>query len=149
MSECQLSVARPSDQRQEGPLKSPCSEFTSPSHITSSLPRFELQDFLRELRSSGTFVRDSNHSNLIPKKPNRSDSKRTSSPYIAIPATLGLVYRAYSKKSLTSFGIVVAAATAIVHALHPWSIFFTLLVVFFLAGTAVTKVRILSLEKVL
>ena len=62
------------------------------------------------------------------------------SPYIAVPATLGLVYRAYSRKSLTPFGIVVAALTAVVHAIHPWSIFFALLVVFFLAGTAVTKV---------
>lgn len=62
-------------------------------------------------------------------------------PYIAAPATLGLVYRAYSRKSLTPFGIVVAAVTAIVHAIHPWSIFFALLVVFFLAGTAVTKVK--------
>ncbi|KAF6230908.1 hypothetical protein HO173_010816 [Letharia columbiana] len=62
-------------------------------------------------------------------------------PYIAAPATLGLVYRAYSRKSLTPFGIVVAALTAVVHAIHPWSIFFALLVVFFLAGTAATKVK--------
>ncbi|CAF9909464.1 MAG: hypothetical protein ALECFALPRED_005716 [Alectoria fallacina] len=62
-------------------------------------------------------------------------------PFIAVPATLGLVYRAYSRKSLTPFGIVVAALTAVVHAIHPWSIFFALLVVFFLAGTAVTKVK--------
>lgn len=61
-------------------------------------------------------------------------------PYIAVPATLGLVYRAYSRKSLTPVGIVVAGLTAIVHAIHPWSIFFALLVVFFLTGTAVTKV---------
>ena len=61
-------------------------------------------------------------------------------PYIAIPATLALVYRAWSRSSLTPAGIVVAAVTAIVHAIHPWSIFFALLVVFFLSGTAVTTV---------
>ncbi|KAL9005156.1 MAG: hypothetical protein Q9188_002070 [Gyalolechia gomerana] len=62
-------------------------------------------------------------------------------PYVAVPATAALVWRAYSRKSLTPAGIVVAALTAIVHALHPWSVFFALLVVFFLAGTSVTKVK--------
>lgn len=61
-------------------------------------------------------------------------------PYIAVPATLALVYRAYSRNSLTHVGIVAAALTAVIHAIHPWSLFFALLVVFFLAGTAVTKV---------
>ncbi len=61
-------------------------------------------------------------------------------PYIAVPATVALVYRAYSHKSLTPSGIVVAAVTAVIHAIHPWSAFFALLVVFFLAGTSVTKV---------
>ena len=61
-------------------------------------------------------------------------------PYVAVPATVALVYRAYSRKSLTPLGIVVAALTAIVHAIHPWSLPFALLGVFFLAGTAVTKV---------
>lgn len=61
-------------------------------------------------------------------------------PYIAVPATGALVWRAYSRDSLTPAGIVAAALTAVVHAIHPWSVFFTLLVVFFLAGTAVTKV---------
>ena len=65
-------------------------------------------------------------------------------PYIAGPATLALVYRAYSHKSLTPAGILVAAFTAVVHTIHPWSIFFALLVVFFLAGTAVTKVCLLN-----
>ena len=60
-------------------------------------------------------------------------------PYIAVPATLSLVYRAYSRNSLTPLGIVVAALTAVVHAIHPWSLPFALLVVFFLAGTTVTK----------
>lgn len=62
-------------------------------------------------------------------------------PYIAIPATLVLVYRAYSRNSLTPVGIVTAALTAVAHAYHPWSIFFTLLCAFFLAGTFVTKVK--------
>ena len=62
-------------------------------------------------------------------------------PYIAVPATLALVYRAYSRKSLTPAGIFAAALTAVIHAIHPWSIFFALLVVFFLAGTAATKVQ--------
>lgn len=61
-------------------------------------------------------------------------------PYIAVPVTAALVWRAYSRDSLTPAGIVVAALTASVHAIHPWSVFFALLVVFFLAGTAVTKV---------
>ena len=62
-------------------------------------------------------------------------------PLIAIPATIALVYRAWSRKSLTPAGIVVAALTAIIHAIHPWSICFFLLGVFFISGTAVTKVR--------
>ncbi|KAF2667291.1 hypothetical protein BT63DRAFT_456593 [Microthyrium microscopicum] len=62
-------------------------------------------------------------------------------PWIALLATLGLVYRAISRNSLTPIGIVAAVLTAGAHAIHPWSVFFTLLVVFFLAGTAVTKVK--------
>ena len=62
-------------------------------------------------------------------------------PYIAVPATLALVYRAHSRKSLTPPGIIVAAITAGIHAIHPWSCFFALLVVFFLGGTSVTKVQ--------
>lgn len=62
-------------------------------------------------------------------------------PYIAIPATLALVYRAWSRKSLTTAGIVAAAITALVHAQHPWSAPFALLVVFYLGGTTATKVR--------
>ena len=59
----------------------------------------------------------------------------------AAPATAALVYRAYSHKSLTPLGIIVAALTAIAHAVHPWNLPFVLLVVFFLAGTRVTKVK--------
>ncbi|KAK4669164.1 uncharacterized protein QC763_200580 [Podospora pseudopauciseta] len=60
---------------------------------------------------------------------------------IAAPATLALVYRAYSKNSLTPFGIFAAALTAIAHAVHPWNLPFVLLVVFFLAGTRATHVK--------
>ncbi|KAI1492539.1 integral membrane protein DUF92 [Biscogniauxia mediterranea] len=59
----------------------------------------------------------------------------------AVPATLGLVYRAYSHKSLTPLGIFAAAVTATVHAIHPWNLPFVLLCVFFLAGTRATKVK--------
>ncbi|RKU45685.1 hypothetical protein DL546_006272 [Coniochaeta pulveracea] len=62
-------------------------------------------------------------------------------PVIAGPAILLLCYRAYSKKSLTSGGIVAAALTAIAHAVHPWNLPFVLLVVFFLAGTRVTHIK--------
>lgn len=59
---------------------------------------------------------------------------------IAVPATLLLCYRAYSKKSLTPAGIFAAFLTAVAHAVHPWNLPFVLLVVFFLAGTRVTHV---------
>ena len=65
-------------------------------------------------------------------------------PLIAVPATLALVYRAWSRKSLTPIGIITAALTAVAHAYHPWSVFFVLLTAFFLAGTAVTKVNQLT-----
>ncbi|KAI1135549.1 integral membrane protein DUF92-domain-containing protein [Hypoxylon sp. FL0543] len=60
---------------------------------------------------------------------------------IALPATLALVYRAYSHKSLTPLGIFAAALTAAAHAIHPWNLPFVLLCVFFLAGTRVTKIK--------
>ncbi|KAI1773844.1 integral membrane protein DUF92-domain-containing protein [Hypoxylon cercidicola] len=60
---------------------------------------------------------------------------------IAVPATLALVYRAYSHKSLTPLGIVTAALTATAHAVHPWNLPFVLLCVFFLAGTRATKIK--------
>ncbi|EAW14422.1 DUF92 domain-containing protein [Aspergillus clavatus NRRL 1] len=62
-------------------------------------------------------------------------------PIIAVPAILALVHRAWSRKSLTPLGIIVAALTAIAHAVHPWSAPFLLLVVFYLGGTKVTKVK--------
>ncbi|KAH6675418.1 integral membrane protein DUF92 [Halenospora varia] len=60
---------------------------------------------------------------------------------IAVPAILALVYRAWSHKSLTPAGIVAAVLTATAHAVHPWNLPFALLIVFFLAGTRVTKVK--------
>ncbi len=63
-------------------------------------------------------------------------------PIIAIPAILALVYRAWSRNSLTTPGIFAALLTAVAHTIHPWSVFFALLAAFFLAGSAVTKVDI-------
>ncbi|TLD28857.1 hypothetical protein PspLS_03483 [Pyricularia sp. CBS 133598] len=60
---------------------------------------------------------------------------------IAMPATLALIYRAHSHNSLTPAGLAAAAASAIAHAVHPWNLPFALLVVFFLAGTRVTKIK--------
>ena len=59
---------------------------------------------------------------------------------IAVPVTLAMVYRAWSHKSLTPAGIAAAVLTAVAHAIHPWTLPFTLLIVFFLAGTRATKV---------
>ena len=60
---------------------------------------------------------------------------------ITVSITLLLVYRAWSHSSLTPVGIVFAALTALIHGTHPSPLPFTLLCVFFLAGTRVTKVK--------
>ncbi|KAF2723768.1 hypothetical protein K431DRAFT_282461 [Polychaeton citri CBS 116435] len=57
-----------------------------------------------------------------------------------ITATAGLVTFALAKHKLTPGGIVAAILTAFVHMLHPWPVFFWLLVTFFLGGVVVTKV---------
>ncbi|OAA62536.1 integral membrane protein DUF92 [Niveomyces insectorum RCEF 264] len=62
-------------------------------------------------------------------------------PVIAVPAIVALLYRAHSKKSLTPAGLVAAGLTAAAHAVHPWSLPFVLLGVFFLAGTRATHVK--------
>ncbi|OAQ70654.1 hypothetical protein VFPPC_03092 [Pochonia chlamydosporia 170] len=62
-------------------------------------------------------------------------------PIIAIPATLALIFRAWSRNSLTPAGIFAATLTAIAHAYHPWNLPFALLAVFFLAGTRVTHIK--------
>ncbi len=67
-------------------------------------------------------------------------------PVIAVPATAAIVYRAWSHKSLTPLGLFVAFLTAVAHALHPWSFSFTLLGVFFLGGSRVTKVLFSTLR---
>jgi uncharacterized membrane protein len=62
-------------------------------------------------------------------------------PAIAVPAVGALVFRAWSRKTLTPAGIVAALTTAIVHVLHPWILPFLLLAVFYLGGSQATKVR--------
>jgi uncharacterized membrane protein len=66
----------------------------------------------------------------------------TMNPLLAVPAILLLVHRAWSRKSLTPLGLVAAAGTAVIHALHPSPVPFALLVVFYLAGTKATKVPV-------
>ncbi|CAG8980269.1 hypothetical protein HYALB_00013466 [Hymenoscyphus albidus] len=60
---------------------------------------------------------------------------------IAVPITMAMVYRSWSHKSLTPAGIVAAVFAAVAHAVHPWNLPFALLIIFFLAGTRVTKVK--------
>ncbi|KAL2843900.1 integral membrane protein DUF92-domain-containing protein [Aspergillus pseudoustus] len=62
-------------------------------------------------------------------------------PLIAVPIIVLLLHRAYSRKSLTPFGLLVAALTAIAHALNPWSLPLILLLVFYVGGTKATKVK--------
>jgi uncharacterized membrane protein len=61
--------------------------------------------------------------------------------YIAVPVTLAIVFRAWSHKTLTAAGCIVAALTAFAHAIHPWNLPFILLMVFFFTGTRVTKIK--------
>lgn len=61
-------------------------------------------------------------------------------PIIGLSAVAVLVYRAWSRKSLTPLGLVVAGISATAHALNPWSAPFALLAVFYFGGTKVTKV---------
>ena len=60
---------------------------------------------------------------------------------IAIPCIAALLYRASSRNSLTPLGLIPAGLTATIHALHPWSTPFALLGIFFLIGSAATKVK--------
>lgn len=59
---------------------------------------------------------------------------------LQILITAGLVVYSLAKNKLTPDGIVAAVVTAFIHMLHPWSVFFYLLVTFFMAGTVATKV---------
>ncbi|KAL3475672.1 integral membrane protein DUF92-domain-containing protein [Aspergillus californicus] len=62
-------------------------------------------------------------------------------PIISVPIIIALLYRAYSRKSLTPSGLVVAGLTATAHALNPWSLPLFLLLVFYVGGTQATKVK--------
>ncbi len=61
-------------------------------------------------------------------------------PLVATAVTAVILARALLHGSLTPLGIVAALITAVAHALHPWPVFYALLIVFFLGGTTVTKV---------
>lgn len=52
-----------------------------------------------------------------------------------------LVVYSATKNKLTPGGIAAAIVTAGIHMIHPWGVFFNLLVGFFVAGTVGTKVR--------
>ncbi|PGH11755.1 hypothetical protein AJ80_07016 [Polytolypa hystricis UAMH7299] len=60
---------------------------------------------------------------------------------LAVPAIVAIVYRAWSRKSLTPIGLVVAALTASIHAIYPSPVPFACLAVFFLGGTTMTKIK--------
>ena len=62
-------------------------------------------------------------------------------PLLAVPLITILLVRAYANASLTPLGLLTALVTALAHACHPWSVFFGLLAVFYLGGTAVTRVK--------
>ncbi|KAL2818185.1 integral membrane protein DUF92-domain-containing protein [Aspergillus cavernicola] len=62
-------------------------------------------------------------------------------PLISIPLVVALVYRAWSRKSLTPLGLVIAALTATAHALSPYSLPLFLLLVFYVGGTKATRVK--------
>jgi len=62
-------------------------------------------------------------------------------PLISLPLTLLLIYRAHTRSSLTPLGILLAGITALIHALHPWSLPFLLLCTFYLLGTSSTKLH--------
>lgn len=52
-----------------------------------------------------------------------------------------LVYRSYTRKSLTPLGIASAILTACVHGIHPWNLPFVLLITFFVLGIWATRVK--------
>jgi MFS family permease len=58
-----------------------------------------------------------------------------------ITGTVGLVSYALLRNKLTPAGIFAGILVAGIHTLHPWRAFFWLLIVFFLVGTLVTRVR--------
>ncbi|KAI5195856.1 hypothetical protein AUEXF2481DRAFT_39793 [Aureobasidium subglaciale EXF-2481] len=56
-------------------------------------------------------------------------------------AVTALVLYSAAKNKLTPGGIVAAVVTAEIHMMHPWGVFFNLLVGFFIAGTVGTKIN--------
>ncbi|OJJ58089.1 hypothetical protein ASPSYDRAFT_46080 [Aspergillus sydowii CBS 593.65] len=62
-------------------------------------------------------------------------------PFLSVPIIAALLYRAWSRKSLTPLGLAAAALTAVAHALNPWSLPLFLLLVFYVGGTKATKVK--------
>lgn len=64
----------------------------------------------------------------------------TSTHIPQILATVGLVAYALKRNKLTTGGVFAGILMAVAHMIHPWPAFFWLLILFFLFGTAVTKV---------
>ncbi|KAL4782107.1 integral membrane protein DUF92-domain-containing protein [Aspergillus varians] len=62
-------------------------------------------------------------------------------PIISVPIIVSLLYRAWSRKSLTPVGLITAGLTATAHALNPWSLPLFLLLVFYVGGTRATRVK--------
>jgi uncharacterized membrane protein len=62
-------------------------------------------------------------------------------PLLSLPVTIYLIHRSYTRQSLTPLGILTATLTALLHSAHSSPLPFTLLVVFFLAGTTATKLN--------
>ncbi|KAI9679299.1 MAG: hypothetical protein M1817_005319 [Caeruleum heppii] len=60
---------------------------------------------------------------------------------VALGLTGLLAYYSWSRQKLTPMGIIAAVLTGLVHAIHPWKAFYAFLIVFFIGGTAVTKVK--------
>lgn len=60
---------------------------------------------------------------------------------ITLPLTFLLLLRSYTHRSLTPLGLLFATLTALLHSAHPSPLPFTLLCVFFVAGTSATKVK--------
>lgn len=78
---------------------------------------------------------------------NTMDLKTFAQDHISeITATAGLVTYALLRKKLTAGGIFAGIFVATVHMIHPWPAFFWLLILFFLFGTFVTKVRDLAVR---
>ena len=102
------------------------------SNKNGSIPKFILRRFSNGLHCFVAF-----RSKIYPNV-----ALTTMKTLLAAPIIVALVYRAYSHKSLTPLGIGAAFATAVIHAIHPWSMPLFLLVAFYLSGTKVTKVRI-------